>query len=752
MASFVFSFLGLATGIFGVAMPSVSAQQPDELVSARPADNLATSIRIKVPLPITEQVDNQLRTGIDQAVKQWDQRQSQVPGQVRNRPTIVLEFDTSNNLNGRGSHFESCLSIARYLQRPEMSQVRLIAYVPPPTGISGEGGRRVASKSQLSGHALLVALACEQLWLDSAAGLLGLGGDVTEPELERVTYEYIAKRGTQWPQAFVSALIDGRGGLYNVNRADGKSVWVDQQGRQALSEAGQEISSEEILQPGQEAQWSAAQLAGWGLTSQPIINRNDLIARLETDRLVDFNLGQQFDRWSVAMLRVERLDQEFLAWATRSLNADRISNQTNMLLLRIDTLGSYDLRAAGELALLVADLGQQGVRTVALLPNGAKGAETILALACDEIVIVAERRFGGNVTLPLADENATDDLLSVARSVAEKKNRDWSLVAALAFGNQQTFEYQNRKTGSLRILTEEQYGELVDRDDWQRGVEIKLASGLTSQEAKQRRIVDHLVEDVDRIEALYPVKSIRTLQPGVTDRTVQRFARFISSPGITHLLLMIGFFLLMTELSSPGLGVPGFLSACCLSLFFWANYFEGSAGALEIILFLLGIAFVVIEIFVLPGFGLFGIGGGLMIMASLVLAGQNFVVPQNSYEVNRMMWNMTSVLGAMAGIFAAMVFIRYYMESVPVLNRLILKPPTESTRELEVQSGRYGHLLHRHGVVLTPLMPAGKVRFGSEVISVVTDGQVVETGEEVRVYEVWDTLVKVEPVRASQNS
>jgi membrane-bound serine protease (ClpP class) len=712
---------------------------------AQVAGAVSPSVRLKVALPINDQVDRQVRVGVDQAIKQWADRAPAEPGQLLSRPTILLEFDTTNNLNGLGSEFESCLGLARYLQRPELHQVRLIAYVPPPTGLSALAGqdRNTVAKSQLGGHAILVALACEQIWLDSAAGLIGVGTDSTEPELERSNYEFVAKRGVQWPAAAIGALVDRERGFYRVNRTDGKTVFTDQAGRAAIHAEGQEIGSEELTRPGQSADWPATQLSAWGLTQPPVINRDDLIGRLETDRLVDFVLGQQFDKWSVALLKVEHLDRDFFTWATRSLNADRVLNQTNMLILRIDTLGGYDLRAAGDLAILIADLRQQGVRTVAVLPNGAKGAETILALACDEIVMAEERRFGGNVTLPLADEAAGVELMSVARTVAERKGRDWSLVAALAFGNQQTFEYRQRDTGVLRILNEEQFGELIDRDLWQRGVEVRLAGGLTADEARKRRIVDHVLANVDQLDSLYKFDSLRQLQPTFSDRTIQRIARFVSRPGIAHLLLMFGFFMLMIELTSPGIGVPGFLSACCLSLFFWGNYFEGSAGALEIILFVVGLLFVLIEVFVVPGFGMFGIGGGLMIMASIVLAGQNFIVPQSSQDVQQMAWSMSSVLGALGGIFGAVAFIHYYMDSVPILNRLILKPPAEASELLVEPASRYGHLQERIGVTITPLSPAGKVRFGSEVVSVVTDGHYVDSGREVVVYEVMDTMVKV---------
>ena len=76
----------------------------------------------------------------------------------------------------------------------------------------------------------------------------------------------------------------------------------------------------------------------------------------------------------------------------------------------------------------------------------------------------------------------------------------------------------------------------------------------------------------------------------------------------------------MAEISAPGIGIPGFMAAVCFMLFFWAQFLNGTAGWLEVLLFVTGIVFVIMEIFVIPGLGIFGIGGGVMIVGAIMLA------------------------------------------------------------------------------------------------------------------------------------
>ena len=90
--------------------------------------------------------------------------------------------------------------------------------------------------------------------------------------------------------------------------------------------------------------------------------------------------------------------------------------------------------------------------------------------------------------------------------------------------------------------------------------------------------------------------------------------------GLLQRSTIVGGLALYIELHAPGLGIGGFISFVCFALFFWSHFLEGTAGWLEVTLFVTGCICLLTEIFVLPGFVIFGLGGGVLILTSIVLA------------------------------------------------------------------------------------------------------------------------------------
>ncbi len=74
-----------------------------------------------------------------------------------------------------------------------------------------------------------------------------------------------------------------------------------------------------------------------------------------------------------------------------------------------------------------------------------------------------------------------------------------------------------------------------------------------------------------------------------------------------------------------------------------------------------------VEVFILPGFGVFGLGGGTLIVVSLILASQTFVVPHNEYQLNQLPRSMMMVAATGPVISVDRVFV---MVSVDRLTRL----------------------------------------------------------------------------------
>lgn len=697
------------------------------------------SYRIRVPLPVNDSSAKSVQTDL----RALGERLKEAEGNA----TVVFELDTSGNVTGEGSSFEAAFGIARTIQSTEWASVRKIAYVPPPAGFSAKAiqNLNVKSRSELSGHALLVALACDQLWMDEES-FLGVVGSEDDVELLAPNYTTIARRGLQWPEALVNVLVDNRQGLYRVTKTDGSKVLVGREARNALGDAGDEVASDEWVPPGPVVGWSAQKLESWGVIEPPVLGRDDLLNRVPGKRLVNLSIGSVKDDWVARKLEVTHLDSSFISWSTRGINSEILVDGANLLFISINTLGASDFQSAADFSELLLGLDRDSVRLVALLPEGASGPETLVALSCDEIIIAEDKRIGGGQVLPLEDEALLQRLDGICRSIATVTGRDWSLVAGMALDNVEVREFRNRDTGGQRLLTEEQWNELPDKATWQKQQIVPLGNGLTAEEAESRGVVQHIVRDMSTVREFYNVEQWKEVRPTVTDRGIQRFADFIVSPPVSSLLLFVGMFALFSELSAPGLGLPGFLSACCLTLFFWAHYAEGNADILEIVLFVLGVLFVLLELFVIPGFGIFGLGGALMILASIVLASQDFVIPRSNAQVNTLAVNVLTLLSGMAGVFASILFMRYYLDRMPFFNHLVLEPPQQRQEIGETVEGanELSSLLNHTGVALTMLRPSGKAKFGNRVVNVITDGRMIEKDETVRVYEISGSVVKVE--------
>ena len=227
------------------------------------------------------------------------------------------------------------------------------------------------------------------------------------------------------------------------------------------------------------------------------------------------------------------------------------------------------------------------------------------------------------------------------------------------------------------------------------------------------------------------------------DATIERV---LAQGWLPKLLLTIGFFALMIELGNPGIGAGGLLAGLCFMGFFWIEGLNGNVAWLEILLFVGGLVALAIELFVIPGFGLFGIGGLLMLLVSVVLASQTFVWPTTSAQLSEVASNLFWVsCMAMAGMIG-LLFMHKQLESSPLLRWVTLDPAgTDDAGELEMREAivHREHLLGQDGLTTTRLNPSGKAQFGRDIVAVVGTGKMIGEGVPVRVVEVRGNLILV---------
>ena len=291
----------------------------------------------------------------------------------------------------------------------------------------------------------------------------------------------------------------------------------------------------------------------------------------------------------------------------------------------------------------------------------------------------------------------------------------------------------------------------ADRGRFQNVQSRKKAGGqliLTGDDAAAFG-VGQVVRNEEELKALYGLQGrlIRIEGPGWVDSLVT----VLTDPYVSWLLLFVGLFMLVLELKLPGIGLPAITSALAFMLFFWSHYLSGTADQLEIILFLVGLISLAVELFVFPGFGVFGMSGIVLMLASIVMASHTFSWPTQEYEYREMGYTLLQVTLALVGVAAGGVVLARYFPAIPIFNRLILKPepwtvvePTDpSAKPLMDGYDSLAFLIGETGRTTSPLRPTGKARFGNMLIDVTADNFFVESDCLIEVVDVQGNRVIV---------
>lgn len=216
----------------------------------------------------------------------------------------------------------------------------------------------------------------------------------------------------------------------------------------------------------------------------------------------------------------------------------------------------------------------------------------------------------------------------------------------------------------------------------------------------------------------------------------------LTNPWVAGMLLWVGLLGLYVEFKVPGFGVPGLIGGAAMVLLFGSQYWVGHASPLEIVLFVVGLILIVVEVAVIPGFGVVGVAGIACTVVGLVLALQTGSWPDLRLPQARaaMLEALFSTSIGFLGLLGAAATIARFFPHVPLLNRLVQTGELEAT----VASPADIELLGRHGRALSDLRPSGKVEVGELIIDATTTGAYLERGARVRVARVDGNRIVVE--------
>lgn len=390
------------------------------------------------------------------------------------------------------------------------------------------------------------------------------------------------------------------------------------------------------------------------------------------------------------------------------------NSSAKLIIFRINTFGGrVDAATQIKDAILNSD-----IETVAFIDKRAISAGALLAISCRRIVMTPGSSIGASTVVDEQGNRQSEKyqsyMRSEMRSTAEKNGRRPDIAEAMV---------------DERITVE-------GLDD-----STKLVT-LTALEAGKYGYADTVMASVGQY-----VRSAGLNNAEITYRDTnwaEQFVRFINNPLVSSILIMIGLVGLFVEIKTPGWGVPGTAALIALVLFFGAGYIVDLASTIEIIVFVIGVVLIILEIFVIPGFGFAGIAGIVMIAAGLFMAliGDFRFLSMGSVET-ALIQMAASFLG---GIILVMLLWKY-LPKTKTFNKLILHQQ-EVHGEGFVSNPQQSEYMGLTGTAQTVLRPAGTVVINGKRLDVISEGDFIDKGLTVEVVKVEGSKIIVREKKA----
>lgn len=416
-------------------------------------------------------------------------------------------------------------------------------------------------------------------------------------------------------------------------------------------------------------------------------------------------------------------------------NSDNNSSDTVYVITLKDEIGPHTWRevrmgfeeaAAMNAALVVIHLNTYGGTLVdadsirskvlyakmpvyAYIDNNAASAGALISVACDSIYMSPGASIGAATVVNQTSEAMPDKYQSfmrgMMRATAEANGRDPQIAEAMV--DPDVYIPKVSDSGKVLTLT----------------VSEAIKYGYCEGE------VDNINEVIDKAELDNPVVIKQTLT------ALDKIINFFMKPFISGLLIMMIIGGIYFELQTPGVGFPLAIAILGVVLYFFPLYIGGLVEYWEIVVFAVGFILLALEIFVIPGFGVAGISGIILILTGLIFA----MVPNKGFHVNSEHLYMlaTAISTVISATIVAFVLSLFLAKKLLTTNnkhiKIALNDTQQSSAGFSSATSEYANMINCEGIAHSVLRPSGKVMIGGDVFDAVTEGGWIEKGEAVKV-------------------
>lgn len=381
-------------------------------------------------------------------------------------------------------------------------------------------------------------------------------------------------------------------------------------------------------------------------------------------------------------------------------------NGVTHIILEIDTYGGRIDAAIRIKERILAS----SIPTVSFVTKKAISAGALITLAGEKIAMAPATTIGAaepRIGSKKADEKVLSMWRKTLADTAETRGRDGQIAAAMA-------------DADIEIPGLVQKGKLLT---------------LTRNEALEQKYADFSAANREEVLEKVDLDNAKVIE--VFPSMAETVARWVTHPYISPILLTVGVAGMVLEFFTLGWGVAGTIGLVSLAFFFGGHIIAGLTGWGAVLLFIMGVLLLLVEAFLIPGFGLAGIGGVIAMVVSIVLT---------SASVEQA---IISLVIAFIGTIGVIALSFRYAKTRSMWNRLILGVKQEKNQGYVAPQNNLHDLLGLEGITLTPLRPAGAAEINGLRVDVVTEGGFIPRETKIKVTQIEGTRVIVRRIQES---
>jgi membrane-bound serine protease (ClpP class) len=395
------------------------------------------------------------------------------------------------------------------------------------------------------------------------------------------------------------------------------------------------------------------------------------------------------------------------------------------IIFDIDTFGG---RVDAATQIKDAILGSK-VLTVAFINRRAISAGALISLSCEKIYMTGGGTIGAATAVDMQGKKASEKVISYMReemaSTAEKRDRNTTIATGMV----------DEELSFTHLVIS---GDSVEVTDLEGRKEGKLIT-LTTEKALKYKIADGEEDTFEEVLSALGISNatIRSAK----ENWSENFVRFLTNPVVASLLTTFGFLGILFELQSPGWGIPGTFGAVCLALSLGASYIVRLATMTDFLIIFVGVLLLLVEVLLIPGFGLAGLSGiGILLWGLYELLLPDVPVGQ---EIHSMVLTGFTI-GIIGGIIGFILLFKL-MTKTEFWQKLTSPNVQEKEKGYSSSIG-LEDLTGEEGITDTDLRPSGWVNVGDQRIFVVTEGSYINKNEKVKILSVDGNRVVVRKI------